>query len=172
MTKFKENIGKQVFMVVEDKHNKHLVTFHQKPEDVVSFFNSYVAGKISEMSLHHGTLTKAISIPDTISSTIDITVVVRLNTSNSCALITCVSLEYAQGVVRALAGAAVDADDIYSDEIIEDTVSIRRRDIEDIYIFYGYEVELHYTFDKSELDDEILEGSKEIYDQIKSTQYD
>ena len=170
MTKFNDNVGKQIFMVAEEKRSATALTFYNKPEEVTSFFNSCVAGSISEMSLFHGTLTKAISIPDDISTNIDITVIVRQNKSNGAVLIPCVSLEYAQVIISALVGSSVSADDKYSEEIIEDIIGLSRKNIDDIFIFYGYEVELHYSFDKTELDEEILTGSKEIYEQISSEQ--
>ncbi len=170
MTKFIENVGKQVFMVAEEKRSATLLTFYNKPEEVISLFNSSIAGSISEMSLFHGTLTKAISIPEDINTNIDITIIVRQNKNNSAVLIPCVNLDYAQEVISALVGSSVSDDDKYSEEVIEDIIGLSQKNIDNIFIFYGYEVELHYSFDKTELDEEILEGSKEIYEQISSEQ--
>jgi len=170
MTKFIENVGKQVFMVAEEKRSATLLTFYNKPEEVISLFNSSIAGSISEMSLFHGTLTKAISIPEDINTNIDITIIVRQNKNNSAVLIPCVNLDYAQEVISALVGSSVSDDDKYSEEVIEDIIGLSQKNIDNIFIFYGYKVELHYSFDKTELDEEILEGSKEIYEQISSEQ--
>ena len=170
MDKFEKNLGKDVFILAEEKKNDASITFHDKTDDIFSYFNSNIAGNIYDVSLYHGILTKAISIPSEISTNIDIIVIVRKNKSNNCNIFPCVSLNYAQKLISTLVGSSISVDDHYLDTILEDISGLDKQNIDNIYILYGYSIELHYSFDKNELDEEIIAGSKEIYASISSKQ--
>ncbi len=44
------------------------------------------------------------------------------------------------------------------------------KDIEDLYVLYGYEVELLYTFDSLLVDEALIEGSIGIYKEIENAE--
>lgn len=170
MDYFEDNLGKEVFILSEEKKNDCTLTFHKKPEEVSSYFNSSIARSIYDVSLYHGILTKAISIPSEISTNIDILVIVRKDKSKNCNIFPCVSLNHAQTLISALVGSSVSIDNHYLDTILEDISGLDKQNIDNIYIMYGYTIELHYSFDKNELDAEIIAGSKEIYAGISTKQ--
>ena len=170
MDKFEEHLGKEVFILSEEKKNDCSLTFHKKSEEVSSHFANSLAGNIYDVSLYHGILTRAISIPSEISTNIDILVIIRKHKSNNCNVFPCVDLNYAQKLISTLVGSSISIDDHYLDTILEDISGLDKQSIDNIYILYGYTIELHYAFDKNELDEEIIAGSKEIYASISAKQ--
>jgi len=170
MNNFNENLGKEVLMLVEEKKSTSTVFFFKKPEEILSCFNRSVLGNINDINLYHGVLTKATSIPAKISNNIDIIVIVRNKNINVCNILPCINISYAQNLISLLVGSKTSNKDMYYDSIIADISKIPKQDIDNIYILYGYTIELHYTFDKNELDEEIITGSKEVYDSICSAQ--
>jgi hypothetical protein len=171
MDELLKNVGKEVFMLTEEKRDYYTALFFEKSELVLSSFKSSIARNINDVELYHGILTKAISIPSEVSNNIDIVVIIKnLGKSNNFHLIQCLDLTFAQSLVSMLVGCPTDDNTPYADLIKEDVSTYGRKNIDQIFILYGYKIELHYTFDKTELDEEIISGSKEIYEEIKSRQ--
>jgi hypothetical protein len=164
------DLGKEIFLLVDTTQSRTTMDMFDSAAAVLTRFANKIALNLRDITLYHGVLTKATSIPgDNISSNIDIVLIIP-STGSGCHIISCFSLDYAQKVVTALVGKRPLVSDVAFDSITGDIKGIPKQTIENIYILYGYEVELHFTFDGTELDEEIIEGTKEIYAEIASTQ--
>lgn len=167
---FEKNVGKEIFILIDESNNRCSATIYDTADIVLKAFANRLATNISDVTLYHGVLSKACSIPDDeISSNIDVIIFIP-GSGNSCKTISCFSLEYLQKLIPAIVGNPPSKQDTDYVSIIDDTHKIPKQNIDNVYIFYGYSIELHYTFYKTDLDEEIISGSKKIYANISSTQ--
>jgi hypothetical protein len=170
MNDFDKNLGKEIFMLSEEKRTASSVIFFENTEEILSCFNNSVAINTYDINLYHGILTRAISIPLEMNNNIDILIIIKNINSNKCNIFPCIDIAYAQKFISVLVGSENVVKD-YNYFIIDEEISkLSKQNIDNIYIFYGYTIELHYSFNKNELDDEIITGSKEIYANISSKQ--
>ena len=137
---------------------------------VAKHLSKGAVANMGDISLLHGTLTRAVSIPDKLHDNIDIFLVLpRATAELDSFIIQCCSLAYLQTVVTALITQTTeDSEDL--DNIIDDIADLDAQTIEDLYVLYGYEIELQYTFDSDGIDDEILEEATKIYAKIEAGQ--
>ena len=56
MDKFEENLGKEVFILSEEKKNDCSLTFHKKAEEVSSYFSSSIAGNTDSWQFEYNRL--------------------------------------------------------------------------------------------------------------------
>lgn len=174
MENLKDSIGKTRYvlgyLVQTTNFLDATITAFQHKKDVVKYLKNGVVANMGDVSLLHGTVTKAISIPDKLHDNIDIFLLIpHANSEYESYVIQCGSLDYLQSVVTALITQTTEeSEDL--DNIIDDIVDIEEQNIDDLYVLYGYEVELQYSFDSDNLDDEIVEESKKIYKKIEARQ--
>ena len=134
-------------------------------------FSRNSAAVLGEISLLHGILTRASSIPDKITGDVDIFLLVpNANDDFEGYIVQCISIKYLQQVVEALVRGAVEDGIEYIDEIIDITTDIDVQEIDELYVLYGYEIALQYSFSDEDIDEEIIDQSKKVYKNIKGLQ--
>ncbi len=174
MNSLEKNIGSTKYLLgyTVQASNYLDATFavFQHKKDVTKHLSNGVVANMGDISLLHGTLTRAISIPDKLHSNIDIFLLVPNATSElDSFIIQCIDLDYLQTLVTALITQTTEEGDNL-DSIIDDISDLDEQVIDELYVLYGYEIELQYSFDPSSLDDEIIEEAKKIYKKIEAGQ--
>lgn len=174
MQKYEENIGKEVYLL-----GYTIQASNEVDAQTQVLTTKYLARKalktsaagLGEASLLHGTLTRAKSIPNVINDNVDIFLVVpHANAELDSFIIQCKDLAYLQQVVTVVIGQNAEADLEDLDELVDDIMAIELQNIEDLYILYGYEIELQFDFEDDSIDEELAEAGKKIYKSIASEQ--
>jgi hypothetical protein len=169
-----ENIGQTRYvlgyMVQASNFLDATISVFQHKKEVSKYLANGVVANMGDISLLHGTLTTAMSIPDVLHDNIDIFLVIPSATADlDSFIIQCADLDYLQKVVTTLITQKTEECEEL-DSIIDDIVDIDEQVIEELYVLYGYEIELQYSFDSDSLDAEIVEEAKKIYKKIEAGQ--
>lgn len=190
MKALSNNVGNTVYLAGYDSNvldmgaGKCILKVFKHSEDAQNFFELETAAVLKNISLLHGTLTKAMSIPLEVDPCIDIFLIVPdINIDRDSFFIKCKDLEHLQTVVSKVTsvteevfpiededgGFIIDPDKDYEEDFDASLfLESEPKDIEDLYILYGYEIELHYTFDSLFLDESLVEESKNIYNKLQT----
>ncbi len=175
MKELEANIGKEVFLLgytinainEVDAQTQVFTTKHAAKK----MLKDTSAVNLGEASLLHGTLTYAKSIPIEVDDNVDIFLVIpNANAELDSFIIQCKDLTYLQKVVISIIGQEVEVETENFDELVDDIMSIELQSIDDLYILYGYELELKYSFEDDYIDEELTEAGKKIYKSIESEQ--
>lgn len=179
MKALEENLGKVVYVLgyladTMELGRGTLKVFKDAKEAKANFLLDSAAN-LRDISLIHGTLTKAFAIPEVIDSCIDIFLVVPyISMEHDSFFIKCADLEQLQKIVSIITSTdgetfPVDEDTNGFEDIFDISLFIESepKDIDDLYILYGYEVELQYTFDDMLLDDALIDESIGIYKELE-----
>jgi len=181
----KDNIGKEVYIV---GYNALAMNFGKSKLQVFydfaaaqKFLARDTAANYADISLIHGVLTKAICIPEKIDACLDIFVIIpEANFEKDSYIVKCTDLDHLQNTIIKVTSENGDIaypseDDFIRDRNYEEDCDISlsdtdQKDIEDLYILYGYEIELFFSFDESTLDEMLVDESKKLYKEIEHGQ--
>jgi len=173
MKKLTDNVGETIYLLGYTVHANCMdatISVFKDKKDVNTYLNKGVVANMGDVSLLHGTMTNAVSIPDKLHDNIDIFLIVpNANSDLDSFVIQCKDLDYLQNVVTALITQTIaECDD--TDNLIDDISNMDTQGIDELFVLYGYEVELKYAFDNGGLDDEIVEEAQKIYKKIEAGQ--
>lgn len=183
------NIGKVVYILgylsnVAELGKNDLKVFTDA-EEVKAYLSKEPATTYKDISLLHGTLAPAFAIPENIEDCIDIFLIVPDATiERDSFIVKCTDLNHLQNSVMTLTSTdseifpydddedpVVDMDKDFEEDFDASLfLESDPKDIEDLYILYGYEVELLYTFDSLLVDEALIEGSISIYKEIENAE--
>lgn len=147
-------IGKEVYVTIEDFDNFVNITFCEGLPDTFEYLKLLPPDEFCDIIVLHGVLTSAKSIPADLMER-ECYVIVMEPTSR-CA------------VDAALKGVVIESDagdqaDILAEEIEEGIKKARGSiSIDDMYILYGYRVELGLCINEGSLDEENIEVCKKV----------
>lgn len=149
-------IGKEIFVVVGDFDDFDDIAFFSEIEEVFNHLKGVSPEDNFDIKVLHGALTKAEAIPE--------------DTKDRGCFIIVVAPQTTQGV--GLKGVVIESDygnttDVLAEEIEElinnQTIPIMDRvDIDDVYILYGYRIELGLCIDEENIDEENIGKCKEV----------
>ncbi|MBV5347483.1 hypothetical protein JZU46_04620 [bacterium] len=173
-----DNIGSTVFIsgytVQTERADRKRFTIFKDVKAAKTHFTYNAAENFKGISLLHGTLSKATSIPAEIDSCLDIFVLIPDATHNrDDVIVKCVDLDYLQQLVMMVTS---DYGPVFNDAMEadfdkdNDLYEIDTHEIEDIYVLYGYEIELYFSFEEDSLDESLIEESEKLYKDIKDEQ--
>jgi len=145
MTLLAEEIGKDVYIGGSNVDNftpipvfieKSLFAFKKKVEKIpVDITEEFIAA--------HGILTTALSIPNTIPQNTSIFIILpEADNDNNSFILEVESIFLLQKIIEALVNSAITEEEL---ESVEDYISnLKKQKIENIFILYGYNIELSY----------------------------
>ena len=183
------NIGKVVYILghlsnVAELGKNDLKVFTDA-EEVKAYLSKEPATTYKDISLLHGTLAPVFAIPENIEDCIDIFLIVPDATiERDSFIVKCTDLNHLQNSVMTLTSTdseifpydddedpVVDMDKDFEEDFDASLfLESDPKDIEDLYVLYGYEVELLYTFDSLLVDEALIEGSISIYKEIENAE--
>ncbi len=173
MVKLEDSIGKTCYLmgypIQATNYDDARFTLFEHKTYVKSLIKKSEASSLGDISLLHGTITRASSIPDEVNDNLDIFLLLpQANIELDSFMIQCMNLDHLQKIVSALITRNIASEDL--EELIDDLSSVDIQNIEDLYILYGYEIVLTYSFEADDIDEEMLDAAKKTYEKIKIEQ--
>ncbi len=173
MVKLEDSIGKTCYLtgylIQAENYDDARFTLFEHKTYVKSWIKKKEATSLGDISLLHGVITRASSIPNEVADDLDIFVLIpQANIELDSFVIQCSDLIQLQKIVSALITRNVAFEDL--EDLIDDLETIDLQDIENLYILYGYEVELTYAFESDSIDEDLINDAKKLFDRIKIEQ--
>lgn len=168
-----KHVGKTIYLAgytikSTDFTNSTLNVFTHK-KDALHYLNRNTVAILGDLSLLHGTLTRAMCIPNKLHDNVDIFLVIpRATVELGSCIIQCIDLAYLQKIVTSIITQNIEEEDV--EELIDSVLNLDIQDIENLYVLYGYEIELKYCFNEDAIDEEIIEESKKLFKQLELRQ--
>lgn len=167
---FMSNIGKTIFYLgyTTDSDGPCDFAIFQNAAEVKGYLHTLPVTSFGEPTIITGVLTRASSIPTKLDDDTDIFLVTPFATEEFNAYIRkCVDLKDLARFIEAL--ICSNLPDLPED-ICEELSCYAIQDIDDIFIIYGQEVVLSYTFDEESIDDALTSAALAAYKTIEEMQ--
>lgn len=137
--------------------------------DVQEYLQANTVVEEGELRLMHGILSTALSIPKSIPAPLEIFILLpNAYSKDQGIMVEVKNLEILEETINAITQNLIKIDKL--SEIESTLVDIDTQKIEDIYIIYGYEINLYFQFDEEETDEQMVDSAKEVYNKIKEAQ--
>ena len=157
----KESVGKEIFLIAEDEIAESEMVVYDNPHDVFTYLSTLMPETDFSTKVYHGMLMPAKVLPSV------------LHTKNCYVL--ALRLIHVKGSLT-LKGCIFESDcegrnDILADEI-EELVNSKDKvdfevDIDNIFVLYGYELQVCLAIDEESIDDEVIESCGKVVAEIK-----
>lgn len=145
------------------------IEFFDSVMDVTGYLDSYSVASEGELRLLNGVVANVLSIPKSIPNSLEIMLLLphAYSTDNGI-IVEIKTLQQLEEAITSIVKDVIEIDE--SSELSQALIEINTQKIEDIYVLYGYEIELYYHFDPMEQDEEMVDSAEKVYKKIKENQ--
>lgn len=165
------HLGRNTFILGRDLTSNvigHIEYFHSE-QALENYISENSAQAEGELRLMNGVLTTAFSIPDSIPENVEIFLVIPKAYAEKQGVFINISdlSELEETIVALIQDTILVPDNSGINKGIE---TLNTQELQDLYVVYGYEIDLYFRYEPDEIDEEIVQSCSSIYKKIENAQ--
>jgi hypothetical protein len=165
------HLGRNTFILGRDLTGNvigPLEYFHSE-NALESYISENSATAEGELILLNGVLANAFSIPDSVPENVEIFLVVpNAFAEKNGVIINVRNLKVLEETIMTLLQNTIVVDD--SSDVNKGIELLDTQELHDLYVLYGYEIDLYFRYESDEVDEEIVQSCSAIYNRIAGAQ--